>query len=149
MEMSMLGEVTTYSDLHVLLRARAVELGLSRESIDAISGLQPGYAAKLLSPRPMKRLGATSMPLILPALGVKLVLMVDDEKTLALQQRSTVGTRNESAVRGAVTHFSLSRRFFQKIGRKGGANRRANMTKRRASELGRRAANARWKAAAR
>ena len=139
----MLGEVTTYSDLHMLLRARANDLQLSREELDSISGLQPGYTAKLLSPRPMKRLGVTSMPLLLSALGVKLVLMVDDEKTAALQSRITMHPRKASAVRSAVC-YSVSQRFLRRIGRKGGSNSRANMSPRQASALGKRAAQARW-----
>jgi hypothetical protein len=48
-----LGEVWSYEDLHRIMRARANDLNLSREAIDAIAGLQSGYAAKLLSPRPI------------------------------------------------------------------------------------------------
>jgi hypothetical protein len=143
-----LGEVLSYADLHGLLRGRAEELGLSRETLDEISGLQPGYSSKLLSARPIKKLGFASMPALLPALGVKLVLMVDEQQTAALQRRitaGTAGTRRAANVRVQAVHqIVFTRRRLQKMGRKGGANSRAYMTPRQASELGKRAAYARW-----
>jgi hypothetical protein len=144
----MLAEINSYEDLHRALRTRAEELQLSRESIDAISGIPPGYAAKLLAPRPIKKLGGLSMPLVLPALGVKLVLMVDDEKTAAVLARTTTSTRSGRAVRAGTVKFELSERHMKRIRRKGGANSRAYMTKKRASELGRKAILARWNKAA-
>jgi general stress protein YciG len=45
-------------------------------------------------------------------------------------------------------HPDVTYRFMRKIGRKGGAHSRSNMTRRQASELGRRAARARWAKAA-
>ena len=137
-------EITSYEDLHRAMRQRANELGLSRESIDAIAGLQPGYASKLLSPRPIRKLGALSMPLILPALGIKLIAVVDEQKTAALQSRITTSTRRDSSVRGGTVHYEFSRRHLKKIQRKGGANSRAYMSEKRASEIGRLAARARW-----
>jgi hypothetical protein len=139
-----LGEVRSYEDLHRIMRERANELKLSRNSIDAISGLQPGYAAKLLSPRPIKKLGALSMSLVLPVLGIKVVVMLDEQKTRDLQGRITNSTMQDPHMRSAATHFSLSHKFLRKIGRKGGIARRAKISSERASELGRRAALARW-----
>jgi hypothetical protein len=51
-----LGEAIEYGDLHEILRSRSEELGASRETLDAVSGLQSGYTAKLLSPVPRKAL---------------------------------------------------------------------------------------------
>jgi hypothetical protein len=124
-----LGEIWSYEDLHRIMRARANDLKLSRESIDAIAGLQPGYAAKLLSPRPIKKLGPLSIPLVLPVLGMKLIAVVDEQQTRDLQARISGTTRRESSVRSAATHFSLSHRFLRKIGRKGGQARRAKISK--------------------
>jgi hypothetical protein len=56
----MLGEFSSYEQLHAILRERANTLALSRLELDAISGLQPGYSAKILSPRPIKKLGFAS-----------------------------------------------------------------------------------------
>jgi hypothetical protein len=142
--MNVLGEISSYEDLHRIMRARASELRLSRQSIDAVAGLTPGYASILLSPRPIKKLGSLSMALILPALGMKLIAIVDEQKTAALQARITTSTRREGSVRGGTVHYEFSRRHLKKIQRKGGSNSRAYMTKKRASEIGRRAARARW-----
>jgi hypothetical protein len=139
-----LGEIWCYEDLHRIMRARANELKLSREAIDAIAGLQNGYAAKLLAPRPIKKLGPLSIPTVLPVLGLKLVVMIDEQKAAALQARISGQARHQASVRSAVVHYSVSQRFLRKIGRKGGTNSRARMSKKRASELGRRAAPARW-----
>lgn len=140
----LLGEIWSYEDLHRVMRARANELQLSRETIDAIAGVQPGYAAKLLSPRPMKKLGSLSMSLIFPALGMKLIAVVDEEKTRDLQGRSSFSTRMGGKVRDDAVNYQVSKRFLRKIGRKGGANSRLYMSKKRASELGRKAVMMRW-----
>jgi hypothetical protein len=141
-----LGTVGSYADLHALLRARCEELQISRLQLDEISGMQSGYSSKVLSLRPQKRLGTTSLPLILPALGVKLVLMVDEQATAALQARN-IAPRRESAVRSGHCAVLVSRRHLKRIQRLGGLNSRARMSKKRASELGRNAARARWQKA--
>jgi hypothetical protein len=133
-----LGEVWSYEDLHRIMRARASELNLSRESIDAIAGLQDGYAAKLLSPRPIKKLGPLSIPLVLPALGLKLIVIVDEQQTRKIQARISQ-PRRQASVRSAAVHFALSQRSRARA-----APIHAKMSKERASELGRRAALARW-----
>jgi hypothetical protein len=142
-----LGEFETYGQLHDILRLRASDLKISRLDLDEVSGLQPGMSAKLLSPRPLKRLGPTSMPLLAAALGIKFLVAVDDEKTAALQRRiaaGTIGTKRDGAMHTAATHFSLSHRFLRKIARKGGLVSRARLSPAEASARGRKAANARW-----
>jgi hypothetical protein len=139
------GEVWSYEDLHRIMRERANELKLSRESIDAIAGLQPGYAAKLLSPRPIEKLGALSKSLVLPVLGIKVVVMVDEQKARDLQGRINGSTMRESHMRSQAVHKIVhTHRRLRQWGRKGGTNSRAKMSRKRASELGRLAALARW-----
>jgi hypothetical protein len=65
------------TDLIEAIRARRDELGITHETIDAIAGLPSGYCSKLLAPEPMKRLGKISIPAMLGALGVALVLVED------------------------------------------------------------------------
>ena len=79
MNETVLAEIRDYGDLHKCLRQVAVDREITREGIDAVAGLQPGYAGKLLSPVPMKRLGPASMGAVFGALGVKLFAVVDDE----------------------------------------------------------------------
>jgi hypothetical protein len=146
MEMSdmTLGEFNDFAGLHLILRARAEALQLSRHSLDEIAGLPSGLAGKILSPHPKKRFGNISLPLLLAALGMKLVAEVDEQKTAALQARIRGSTRNESHVRNDVVHIEYSRRHFQRMGKRGGPNSRAYMSPRQASALGKRAAQARW-----
>jgi hypothetical protein len=47
-----LATVHNYHELHAALRARAAELRITREAIDAVAGLQGGYPAKALAPIP-------------------------------------------------------------------------------------------------
>jgi hypothetical protein len=69
--------IRTIDELVAAIRARRDELDLSHETLDHIAGLQPGYVSKLLAPEPMKGLGPISLPALLGALGVALVLVED------------------------------------------------------------------------
>lgn len=133
---------SSYTELHAALRQRAEALGISRETIDAISGLQPGYAAKLLAPRPLKKLGALSMGLLFGALGCKGALIEDPEAMALIQTRLVRSTM--PPMHSAAVHCTFSRRFLKKIARKGGKNSRKNIGKRKRRELARKAARARW-----
>jgi hypothetical protein len=161
----MLGTFTTLKELQVLARARAEELALSRDTINEIAGLADGHAHKLLSPRPAKKIGERSLPLLLGALALKLVVMDDAEQRELLSQRYTPRKANYCTHAAAPIAFTLSRRFMRTIGKKGGFARkkklpakrltqiaraagkrsRANVTAKRASELARRAALIRWR----
>jgi hypothetical protein len=62
-----LAMVSNYCDLIVALRARCEELRISREALDHISGLQSGYAGKLLAmPRPQTSMRGTRTDLVRP-----------------------------------------------------------------------------------
>jgi hypothetical protein len=86
-EPRILGFANDYGTLCGLLRARADELAVSRECIDAVSGLQPGYSGKLLSPIPAKAFGRTSLPLLLGGLAVKLAVVEDTEQLRVIAGR--------------------------------------------------------------
>jgi hypothetical protein len=66
-------EIHGYGDLLDVLRLRKDELNVSFSVLDEVSGLCGGYAAKLLSPRPCKRLGFVSLALLLDTLGLTLI----------------------------------------------------------------------------
>jgi len=66
-------------DIVAALRARKEALNISNEALDAISLLPDGYVSKLLAPRRMKHLGELSLPSLLEALGVALVLVPDPD----------------------------------------------------------------------
>jgi len=48
-----IGVVGDYDKLHIVQRAHADELSVTRETLDAAAGLQPGYGGKILAPKPV------------------------------------------------------------------------------------------------
>jgi hypothetical protein len=146
--MSQLGEFDSVESLQKLLRLRIEQMQISRLELDQLSGLPAGYSSKLFAELPIRKLGRLSLPLILGALQVKLIAVVDE--TAATQARITMRTRKANAVRVQAVHsIVFTRRRLQQMGKRGGANSRAYMSRRQASALGKRAAQARWKATAR
>ena len=82
-----LGTARSYDDLHSILRARVEELNVSRLTLDAVSGTASGYCSKILAPSQVKRLGAISLPSILGALGLCLVVCEDPEALERVKSR--------------------------------------------------------------
>jgi hypothetical protein len=141
-EPRVIGEFANYDEMIAALRARAAELNLSGETIDAVSGLASRYAQKLLGPHQVRRLGATSLGPFFGALAVRGVLVEDKAAVAKLRSRTT--SRNGSYVRDAPS-IILTVRFFQKIGRLGAQARINNSTKQQRQEWARKAAAARWR----
>lgn len=77
-----LREATDYDTLQAVMRRVADERGISRESLDELAGTPKGYAGKVLSENPIRRLGPATMGALLQALGLKL-LVVDDPEAIA------------------------------------------------------------------
>jgi hypothetical protein len=95
---------TDYLDVIRGLRERADQLQISRESIDDLSGLSDGYAAKLLSLPPVKVIGFMSMAPLFEALGLRLVLIEDTEHTAKTLAKRT------PRVEGHVRHGHVRRK---------------------------------------
>ena len=77
--------VRSYDDLVEVVRNRIIELAITHETADAISGLQSGYTSKLVAK--MKGFGPISLSCLLPALGVKLVAVEDPEALARVRSR--------------------------------------------------------------
>jgi hypothetical protein len=77
-----LAVIHDYDELLAAIRARRDELQITHETIDDVSGLQPGYTSKLFAPRPIRHLHSVSLGLVLGALGLAIVL-VEDQIALA------------------------------------------------------------------
>jgi hypothetical protein len=150
----LIGTVTRYSDLHRIMRERAVEIGISREVLDDISGLPDGWSSKVLAPKPIKNMGELSLSEMLPTLGLRLAVMEDKEALARTLAHSKFRPRNAAwdASMLAVSRTNgrhskkpnlVSRRFMRKIARLGGAAyaRADAKTKRRVALAG---ARARW-----
>ena len=139
----LVGVVHGYADIHAILRARAEQLNISRVDLDRLTHLAPGYCGKLLAPTPIRKPSDETLHFLLPALGLKMVLMTDPQSVERIRQ--TTQPRDASrAVHAAVTHYSLSHRFLRRIGRLGGKARAKSLTPAQRSRLARKAAKARW-----
>jgi hypothetical protein len=77
--MTTLAVVRDYHELLDCLRARVAELNVSGEILDEVAGLPLRYAAKILSPRPVKTLSRVSFGPTLQVLGLRLQVETDDE----------------------------------------------------------------------
>ena len=119
-----IGEFSDYDELISALRARAAELNLSGESIDAVSGLASRYAQKLLGPQQIRRLGPTSLGPFLGALAVR-CLIVEDKAALAKLRSRTITPRNGAYVRPTYTHVIITDRKWRQIQKLGSKARRA------------------------
>jgi hypothetical protein len=107
-------EITDYNSLHAMLRARAEALNISRETIDHITGLQPGMSSKLLSLNQIRRLGLMSLGPMLNALCVKLIAVPDDEAFA--RNKSRYVKRDDAHYRSARQgHDGKAARKFKKI----------------------------------
>jgi hypothetical protein len=128
-----------YAQLHAALRARADELGLSRDTIDRY-GLPRGYASTLLAPVPVKAIGRMSLGPLLGALGLMLIVVEDAE--LLAQFAAAEKRRNE-----AHTHGGYSRGRWRRNkawARVMAARRMLVISPERRREIARKAIRARW-----
>jgi hypothetical protein len=142
-----LAECRSYGELISAINTWILENGIAGEPLDELAGLPQKYSRKLLSPAPAKGLGPKSMGPLLGALGLKIIVAVDQEQFDRIKHRwnkRSKYTPKDFGKRNAVVHFSLSRRFMQANGRKGGPRSRSKMSREEASALGRKAAKARW-----
>jgi hypothetical protein len=129
------------------LRARINELQVNGERFENFAGLPRGYLSKLVGIRPIRRLGMTSFAPVLAALGLRCLFVEDPEGTKRLKNQ--VKPRNPSYVRAvpADACMVLTPKILRRIRKAGGKARMARLTPKQRSELGRRAANARWRKA--
>ncbi len=150
-----LADVRDYSDLHLVMRAQAEALEVSRATLNDVCGLQNGYAEKLLAPSPIKRLGALTFGPMLRTLGLKLVAYTDPAAIAALAhrmpKRDTVHARNGAPVElpPSVDEMAeaLLRSRMSENGRRGGRARAASLPAKQRSRIAREAARARWQPA--
>jgi hypothetical protein len=131
-----LAEFSTYPEMLAAFRIRANELKIARsnETTAAVAGLTPGYLAKLLAPKPVRRIGMDSLGPVLGVLGVKLLMVVDEQAIARLamlgakREDMRLKVRNENLVHHIV--IQTTGRFLKKIASLGG---KARMQKLRSS----------------
>jgi hypothetical protein len=141
-----LATVVDYDGLIAAFRLRAEELNVSRETIDAVTGLQAGYCAKLLAPVPIKKLGLVSLGPMLQALGLALCVVVDDESAARFSAKMTERKREVPGVAShEVIEIRLTRRKLRLMGRRGRKKQLAAMTSKQLSKRGKMMAKRRWR----
>jgi hypothetical protein len=87
-----LATVRDYGGLVEALRARCDELNVAGITLDDLAGLAVGHVNKLLCPQPMRVLGPVSLPALLGALGLQLIVAEDPEALARVQARLTPRT---------------------------------------------------------
>jgi hypothetical protein len=149
---SILAEVSDYDGLIAALRARADELKITRLGLDAVSGLESGYSAKLLSSVPVRQLGRVSLGPILGAMGLALVVVEDltalrkIERQLEKRLRPlrNAGSEVLAQVRKKQRAFSLFRES-KEAARLVRAKQIATQSPLKRSRIARKAARVRWR----
>ena len=118
--------IRSYEDLLNAFRLRIREQGLaiSAEANTEIAGLSDRYLQKIVGSRPVKRIGVKSFGPILGLLGVRLVMVEDEQAQKRLQMLAEkygrqLKIREANLVRAAAAQFTVTHRFLSKIGRKG------------------------------
>ncbi|NBS35061.1 MAG: hypothetical protein EBS82_04335 [Methylocystaceae bacterium] len=127
---AVLAIVSTPEQLRKALALRRHELGLKQLELDEMSGCQSGYTGKIEAG--IKNLGPVSMPAILEALGLEMVLM-----------RSTRAHGNLQAITRSCSVILKKDRSDK--GRKGGLTTRERLSPLERSLLASRAAQSRWR----
>ncbi len=110
----------TAADMLAALRARADGLGLTRATIGTAAGLASGHAEKLLCDPPLRQIAWQTLEFLLPALGLKMLLAVDDQSMERVRKmpRRKVNAQNTQQPRKLRKDSQLRERLAQ-IGRKG------------------------------
>jgi hypothetical protein len=131
--------VRDHDELHAALAARADELRVTRETLDAVSGLQSGYSAKLLAPFPSKKLNRVSLGAMLGTLGLMLIVVEDVEAFQRVKSRLMPA---HGAQRTFVTRKTL--RQLREMASRGAIAKNAKLTPKQRIAAARKAAIARW-----
>ena len=140
------GEVSDYDGMIGAIRARMLELGVTNETIDNITGLQSGYVGKLLGPTPIKNLGPQSFGVMLQSLGLKLIVVEDLETSEKMRPR---WQKREKAAPVSLLANVRTRRatwlFTSRSGRKAAKARAEKLSASERHEIAVNAITMRWR----
>lgn len=144
--------IRCYDDLIDAMRARVAELGITMQTLDELSGLQPGYSAKLLGPARIKTLGPMSFDALLGALALELVPQSDINAAQKMEARWEARERPIPSV-GKRLSMAAERRFTpliaREMGRRGGKKsaeiRMTEWPQEKRRRIAKKAAKARWR----
>jgi transcriptional regulator with XRE-family HTH domain len=129
-------KVSSHDGLIAALVARRKQLGLSQLDVDEISGLQPGYTAKIECGT--KRVGYLSLTLLLGALKLDLEAVPASGPSVAASSGSAKSENDPAA------YIETTNNFFVERARKGARVLNARLTAKQRRENGRKGGRKRW-----
>lgn len=146
-----LAEVKDYDGMIAALRARMTEIGVTNETMDALTGLQSGYVGKLLGPSQIKRIGPVSMGLLMQGLAIKFVMIEDETLLEEMRERWKMREKAKPLAKPLSSNGSISdfKGFLRRLGRKGGKARIKRMSRGERRRIAARGGKERWRKARR
>lgn len=141
-------------DVRHAARARIAELGITYDTVDAIAGFPDKYTSKLLCEPPLRNFSVDSMFSLLGAIALSPALQPDDKRLEKLRKRpewlapKLEGKQYRMKKLALRVHrplvIHLSSELLAQARRLGGLNSRKRVGKKRARQIAKRAARARW-----
>ena len=133
--------VTDMEALQEAFRDRVDDLQTTRLGIDEAGGFQSGYSAKLLCEPPMKQIGKVSLPKLLKATGMVLVLVIDDERFAPVKADLV---KRQRPMRANARMQKPAWLFCKDKAREAGEKRWSGVSPAKRKRIARKAAKARW-----
>lgn len=97
----MIIEARTYQELWAALIARAEQLAMTREAMDADAGLPSGYSGTLFAPAQVKKMGLSSLSALLGVLKLKIIIVEDGPCLNPVKPSVTHSARSNKPVKPA------------------------------------------------
>lgn len=136
-----LGIGREYDDVILLCKLRMAELDITFAELDHVSGVQPGYSAKVIGPCPWTVLGPVSWGKIMAALCIKWVAY-DDPKAME-KMRAKLTKRRRPAREQRIG--SIPWLFTPLSAEQANVLRKAKVPAWKRRQIARKAARARWR----
>ena len=136
------GEIREYHEFIDCVRKWITKIDSNYACINALSGLQDGYLAKLIARSPIRNFGRTSLGPTLGALGLKLLLVIDTESLAKIRPRLI--KRKKHASDDASDGNARSLRFNSKLAHVFAHRRALLQSPETRKQIARKAARVRW-----
>jgi hypothetical protein len=143
--------IRTENELVDYLRSRCDALRMSYETVDRLAGVADGFTGKLFARPPIKRMSSRTLEYYLAVLAIGLQPVEDPEQLERIKRRydQRAERYSEAVALNEPIKRVISRNFFRKIGRLGGAAfakkcHAARIKKRKLSKQNRANALKRW-----
>jgi hypothetical protein len=137
--------VTDYAGFVSAVRSWIEQLGTTFESIEHVSGIQPGYLTKLICSTPTRTFSRVSLGATLGALCLRMQLVVDTERLQRMQPRLTVRKKqlhaNDGMPRKKIHYLRGNSTYMSALRHRGVLM----LSPRRRKRIARIAARARWR----